>query len=625
MSKLSDIQKKVSNGKVLTNAETIYMMEELQKKSGKTLKDSGDGYGSIVNKLGDANSSTLKWNKNLGNVADTVLKLTNILSNVDLTFIQKTTQSLKLAMEEIIQPIMNIDQALRYEINSKMGITGELARNIRSEMVGVAKDTMVYGVGLEDINSTYIKTISTLGRAIPLSKGLLTDLTLSAKAAGVSFEAAGEFTGNLEGLGIGLVKGPKILTDMSETARSMGLNSMSFIEDATKNLQLVNTLGFKGGIDGFTKIAAKASLIKFDLSLAASKAESLFDPENAIEMAAQLNVLGGDFGRLGNAIDLMFMPTNDMNGFTEQIMEAQKQFVSFNESTQEFESSPLDLRRAREFAKVMGKDVGVVMKEAKSAARRDMIKDKISFMPNMSEEDRELVASLGVLSTDGQVTINGQAIASMDNDELTKSISMLRQEDKNGKMSQIDILREQMNISTAANNYLKSIAFNMGAFGNDGGLFTLFGDDLNDLVYNMTDKTGDVFKSLSKSIENQDVKGIMTILSSNAGLENESLGPLRDFMSKITIPLEQMGINVKDIWGSKVAGKEDGAVTKLKSQENEMRIRNEEKSNTPVQLTVNNSFNGKVQSSDLLKSQTDGVKKRIFDLSSNIPYTYERE
>jgi|SaaInl85LU_5_DNA_1037374.scaffolds.fasta_scaffold02204_6 hypothetical protein len=494
---------KIGNDNKFDNKSLQDTLELLNNQSKSTSTTSNTGSNStggfisatnsIVKSLDNGSSATARWSENILDLGDKFG--TAFLAIGDST---KKFKDMFAAISNLVKPFMDLDQALRDDINKEMGITGQLSRNIRNEVLNTAKQTKMYGIDVRDVLEGYTGILNTLGRSVPLSNEFTANLLKQAKASGVSSRNAGQFAGQLERMGVSIIRAPKILESMSDTARSMGLNTSQFIETATSNLKLINTLGFKEGVDGFTKIAAKASLIKFDLTSAATKASELFEADNAIEMAAQLNVLGGEYGRLGNAIDLMFMPTNDMEGFTDSIMEAQKQFVSFNSATQEFQSSPLDLRRAKEFAKIMGKDVNTVMEEAKSAARRDMIKNKISFMPGMDENDRELIASLGQLNKEGNVTVQGKLLSDMSEKERDGALNALRQENKKGKMSTDDILREQMTIGTAANRYLEQIALQVGAFGNSGGLISTLGDDLNDMVYGALDEAqrGKLFSTI---------------------------------------------------------------------------------------------------------------------------------
>lgn len=463
-----------------------------------------------VTALDGANSTTISWNQNILSLGESFTKI----------FESRNFLDAMVNGANFIKPFNDLDQALRNQVNVNLGITGGLSRDIRNTIIQTAKETTNFGIEITEVADVYLGFIKELGRAVPLNEKLIADTAKVARASGLEMREAATFLGSLEKLGINLTKGPEILGEMAKTARSMGLNTSAFMGYATENLKLINTLGFDKGVRGFTEIAAKAASIRFDLSTAASKANELFEVDNAIELAAQLNVLGGEFGRLGNAIDLMFMPTNDFEGFTEAIMEAQKQFVSFNEETQSFEPTPLDLRRAREFAKAMGKDVNTVIEEAKSAARRDLIKDRISIIPGMDDKDRELIASLGQINENGEVTIKGKTITEMSSQELQTELGRLRQDSRKGAMSTDEILNEQMNMATKSNFYLKAIAIRLGAFDSQGGLFSLLGDDLNDLIYSLADGDESEAMRLRNKVETEGMSalGNMEMTSDQATL-----------------------------------------------------------------------------------------------------------
>ena len=456
---------------------------------------------SFVRALDYSSSVSANFNANILDLGANLASVGESLLEMDFT---KLFGSLK----SLASPFIELDQSLRNQINKDLGLTGNLARGIRSTMIETAEETLRYGINVGDVTDSYTSFVSTLGRAVPLNKELLEDITMSARASGVSMSTAGDFLAKLENYGLSIQSGPKTLTEMSETARSMGLTTNKFMAYAAENLKLINTLGFDKGVKGFTEIAAKASSVGFNLQTAASSAEKLFDIDSAVEMAAQLNVLGGDFGRLGNAIDLMFMPTNDMEGFTDGLMKATQQFVTFNEEKNTFDVSPLDLRRAREFAKATGMSLEEVIETGKRMSKMELIKDRISFIPNLSDEERDLIGSLGQLNDSGDVTIKGKVISEMTQTEVTQAINSLKQEDAKGKMSQKDILNEQLNMFSKMNNYLKAIAIELGAFDSEGGMFTLLGDDLNDLIYSVTGgENEDMFKDLTNVLMRQNSEG----------------------------------------------------------------------------------------------------------------------
>lgn len=456
------------------------------------------GLNGFITSLDKSTSASTQWNTNILSMADNALALSKNIMSMDF---DKVFGSLR----DIINPFNELDQALRNNINKELGLTGRLSRDIRTSIIEAAEGTLEFGIGVGDITDVYVSLVKELGRATPLSKELLQNTAMWSRATGVSMSEAGSFLAKLENFGISINQGPKILEEMSDTARSMGLTTSKFMSYAAENLKLINTLGFEKGVRGFTEIAAKASSIGFNLQSAAGVAEKLFDIDNAVEMAAQLNVLGGDFGRLGNAIDLMFSPTNDMEGFTDSLMSATKEFVTFNAEKNTFDVSPLDLRRAREFAKATGLSLEEVIDTGKRLSKMEMIKDSISFIPNLTDEERDLIGSLGQLNENGEVTIKGKTVTELANlGQLSGAISELKQEDAEGKMSQKEILNEQLNMFSKSNYYLKAIALKLGAFGNDGGLFNIIGNDLNDLVYSVLGNGEDTEKTMMGIIESLD-------------------------------------------------------------------------------------------------------------------------
>ena len=456
------------------------------------------GLNGFITSLDKSTSASTQWNTNVLSMAENAVTLSKAILSMDF---DKVFGSLR----DIINPFNELDQALRNNINKELGLTGRLSRDIRTSIIEAAQGTLEFGIGVTDIADVYVGLVKELGRATPLSKELLQNTAMWSRATGVSMSEAGSFLAKLENFGISINQGPKILEEMSDTARSMGLTTSKFMSYAAENLKLINTLGFEKGVRGFTEIAAKASSIGFNLQSAAGVAEKLFDIDNAVEMAAQLNVLGGDFGKLGNAIDLMFSPTNDMEGFTDSLMSATKEFVTFNAEKNTFDVSPLDLRRAREFAKATGLSLEEVIDTGKRLSKMEMIKDSISFIPNLTDEERDLIGSLGQLNENGEVTIKGKTVTELANlGQLSGAISELKQEDAEGKMSQKEILNEQLNMFSKSNYYLKAIALKLGAFGNDGGLFNIIGNDLNDLVYSVLGNGEDTEKTMMGIIESLD-------------------------------------------------------------------------------------------------------------------------
>lgn len=548
-----DALKRLSNATDETQKQKI-MADELSKAASEASKKVG---GSVTNEsvlgktseyiksLGSMGGATISFDKNILELTDDVLKFGKAMVSLDFG-------KILLSFKDLAKPIIALDTALRNQVNRNLGLTGGLARDLRADIIEVAEETTKYGIEIGYVADTYSTFINDLGLAVPISREVGEGLMLQARAVGLTASQAGSFLATLTNFGVGLEKGPETLKEMASTARSMGLSTNKFMEFATTNLKMINTLGFSKGIRGFTQIAAKASSIGYDLASAQSAAEKLFDIDGAVEMAAQLNVLGGDFGKLGNAIDLMFSPTNDMEGFTNSLMDATKQFVSFNAEKNTFDVSPLDLRRAREFAKVTGMSIEEVIRSGKRLAKMEMIKDKISFLPDLSEEERTLIGNLGSISDSGEVTLKGKLVSKMESAELTNTLRSLKQEDKKKAMTEKEILNEQLNLFTKSNYYLKAIALQVTGAGDGGGAFTAVGDDLNDLVYDMIKddtKREAMLDSFMTMFAKNDIRGIEASLEANAKTNDQKIAVqgIKDKMQSYMDEYQKvMGVSAKN-------------------------------------------------------------------------------
>ena len=74
---------------------------------------------------------------------------------------------------------------------------------------------------------------------------------------------------------------------------------------------LGQTYVFNGGIKGLRTMAADAVRLKLDIEGIAGLADKVMRPEGAVETAALLTTMGGEFAKLGDPFQLMFKARND--------------------------------------------------------------------------------------------------------------------------------------------------------------------------------------------------------------------------------------------------------------------------------------------------------------------------
>jgi len=216
--------------------------------------------------------------------------------------------------------------------------------------------------------------------------------------------------------------------------QSLGLNADIVMDDVETNMSKMNRYQFEGGIQGLTKMAAQASMLRFDMQQTFNLADKVLDPEGAVETAAGFQRLGVSIGNLADPFALMNQSINDPSGLQDSIIKAAKQFTEFDEKTQSFKINPQGVLTLRELEKETGLSAAELSKAAIAAA--DLDKRLSAISPEIQfekEEDKQLLANMATMK-------DGQYVVQLKNDQTgiieQKKLSELTQE-------QFDALKER--------------------------------------------------------------------------------------------------------------------------------------------------------------------------------------
>jgi len=90
-----------------------------------------------------------------------------------------------------------------------------------------------------------------------------------------------------------------------EYIQSVGLNAKDVMEDVTANMGQMNRYQFEGGVQGLAKMAAQASMLRFDMQQTSTLADKVLNPEDAINTASAFKRLGVSIGNLADPMALM--------------------------------------------------------------------------------------------------------------------------------------------------------------------------------------------------------------------------------------------------------------------------------------------------------------------------------
>jgi hypothetical protein len=298
--------------------------------------------------------------------------------------------------------LFEMDKAMKTSA-LQMGVLSKQTNGFRGGIKTAALETTKIGIGLETLSKIQSDYGDELGRNVMLGEQGLIAMGEMAAATILGAEGAAKMAAEMETQGYSAERTRDFVEQTMDDAHKMGLNASKVIKNIQNNIKLLNKYNFKGGIKGLAKMAQTASKLGVDMNMVSGMADKLFDIEGAVDMSAQLQVMGGAWARLADPFKLMYMARNDMEGLMEMVGKAAESAVHFNSKTKDFEISALEMHRLRKIAEQTGVSYEELAQAGKNAAKFTKIKSQVAF--TMSDEEKEFLATTAKLNEKGEASI----------------------------------------------------------------------------------------------------------------------------------------------------------------------------------------------------------------------------
>lgn len=343
-------------------------------------------------------------------------------------------------------------------------ITGDLAANIglaRSESKGLLLNftqltttAMEFGGQMSDIADIISSISDTTGKNRLISNEDVKNIEQLGRGTTLGVDGLSKMVGEFGNLGISMGKTFKLVENARDGAAKLGLNVGKVL---TNYSTLVNGLtGFqmKSGLDNMVKLATQATQLRMDLSgVAESMSTAFFEPEGAVEAAAKMQVLGGQFAeKFGDAFSLMYKAQVSPEMFQKDIMDMVKGLAVKGENGL-FYVPPQQMRMLQEVSKTIGvqyKDLlNGAIEQGKLADKFGVLSKNGIFFKN--EQDRMAIANL----IDFNEETGGYMIRMPDGEK--KLLSDLTSQDQfqnilNQKKADEDAAKKRMNFTERLGN-----------------------------------------------------------------------------------------------------------------------------------------------------------------------------
>jgi hypothetical protein len=365
----------------------------------------------------------------------------------DLSFAQKLAKEATVDWTTLAKAIEN-SYRISVEINKTFGQGQErLSELMKSVSDAVPRITRLGG-SITDVQKTMVEISNASRRNVIANTEDVEKLYAATQVVGGSAE---ELSNAFLDVGVGIEQVGKQLEDSVNYVRSIGGNTKAVMGDVSKNMDQMNRYQFAGGVQGLTKMAAQASMLRFDMNQTFQLADKVLDPENAIEVASAFQRLGVSAGNLADPFQLMNQSINDPSGLQDSLAKVAKQYTYFDEQTKTFKINPQGVLTLREMEKQTGVSAKEMAKMGLAAAELD---ERISAINQAglsigSEEDKQYLANIATMQ-DGKYMVKLEDGTKKELAELSQpEFDKLIEQQKTGPKTLEEIAFAQLDIDKA--------------------------------------------------------------------------------------------------------------------------------------------------------------------------------
>tara|TARA_R110000737_G_scaffold124528_1_gene156898 strand:- start:529 stop:2334 length:1806 start_codon:yes stop_codon:yes gene_type:complete len=420
------------------------------------------------------------------------------------------------------------------QINQEMGLTGQFSKDFRDSLNDTIPELQKLGLGVTDVVESTKEMVENSGKFAFISSDSQVKAAQIATAFGMTMkELAGSYK-SFEDVGIGAVGAAEAIGDAGKESLELGLQSQTTIKGLQDNVDKLNQFGFQKGIRGLEEMVRKSTEFRMSVDSVFQVADKVFSPEGALEMAANLQVVGGAMGALNNPLEMMYMATNNVEGLQDAIFKSTESLATFNNETGRFEVVGVNLRKAKDMADATGISLSELTKGAIAGNERMQAMNDMSGI-DVPEETKRFLTNISQMK-DGEMTI------AIENPELQKKLGqsefkvsemtdtvaqeLMKYQKEFKAMSPEDIVRQQAN---AVQNLMKDVNYILGimriqgAETGDAAVKALFGMDSKDMG-TMLSNQGDKGSDFAGAFIKDKMEGVRAILDQ----ANESANKIKE-------------------------------------------------------------------------------------------------
>ncbi len=361
---------------------------------------------------------------------------TSLTSFNPLTMANALVNSVGTLAKQGVGNLMKIEDQLIERVMGAGGFVGDIGKGMMNELNEAMITASNLGMNVDDFMDATKVMLESSGRMAIYNRQAITSGVEASLAYTKSTRTILENTEKFRDVGYGLQDAAEAIERIGNRSISLGLNAKNVSDGLIKNIDKLNQFGFQNGIDGLSRMVQEAQALNFNVENTFKVANDLFDPAKAIELTANMQVLGGAIGDLNSPLKLMYDATNNVEGLQTSILGAAKSLATYNAEQGRFEVAGANLRRAKAMADALGISMGDLTSAAVKGASKMQAMNELMMFPDLTKDQREFMSNLS--------TMKGGTIGFSIPDDVADKIGVDKSQLKDGFIAADKLSQEQV-------------------------------------------------------------------------------------------------------------------------------------------------------------------------------------
>ena len=362
--------------------------------------------------------------------------------------------------------------AMSVATSRHMGLTYRDNISYTQTLISRTRDlAAAYGITAEKAAALQDSVAKATSRAIILSNTQAESLVAVSKVLGE--QTASEFQNKVvTSLGGSIAASMNVAQDAYTRASRMGLSAVEYSNKIAQNLNLVNSLHFRSGVDGLARMTALSERLGFNMQSLSNVAEKFSNLETALPSAASLQALGGSFSVYGaDPLSWMYASMGDAEQLTRMVSDLVKGLSTFNAKSGIAELGVASKQYLRAAATQLGMSyeelANIANRQATEQFARSRVGNLFDNITNGDEEFKNYILNKVQWNEKVQkfelTTANGKTIDIEKLSQTSEGIEALRQEWKQSTMSDREAFIDAAQRITSYQERLEGINSMIGA------------------------------------------------------------------------------------------------------------------------------------------------------------------